>query len=106
MQAVVIDKPYQFVPPHRGTFWIKLLGRLLPRHLRRKHGIESYECRGLEHLQHSFAQKHGILLTPNHCRPSDPMLMGVISRAVASIVAGVILCRFMSQRSRRRAPSS
>ena len=79
MQAVVIEKPYQFVPPYRGTFWIKLLGRLLPRHLRRAWGIESYECRGLEHLQHSLAQKHGILLAPNHCRLSDPMLMGVIS---------------------------
>lgn len=82
MQAVVIDKPYQFVAPYRGTLWIKLLGWLLPRHLRRASGIESYECRGLEHLQQSLAQKHGILLTPNHCRPSDPMLMGVISRAI------------------------
>src|SRR5260370_11165211 len=82
MQAVVVDKPYHFVAPYRGTLWIKLLGWLLPRHLRRASGIESYECRGLEHLQHSLAEKHGILLAPNHCRPSDPMLMGVISRAV------------------------
>jgi 1-acyl-sn-glycerol-3-phosphate acyltransferase len=82
MQPVVIDKPYQFIPPYRGTFWIRILGSLLPRYLRRSAGIESFECRGLEHLKQSLIQGHGVLLVPNHCRPCDPMLMGVISRAV------------------------
>jgi 1-acyl-sn-glycerol-3-phosphate acyltransferase len=82
MQAVVIDKPYQFIPPYRSAFWIRLFGSLLARHLRSKWGIESCECRGLENLKESLAQGHGVLLAPNHCRPCDPMLMGVISRAV------------------------
>ena len=35
MQPVVIDKPYQFIPPYRSTFWIRIFGSLLARHLRR-----------------------------------------------------------------------
>jgi len=82
MQAVVIDKPYQFIPPYRGTFWAKVFVKILPRHLRRRWGIESHECRGLEHLQQSLAEKHGVLLAPNHCRLSDPLVIGLLSKAV------------------------
>jgi 1-acyl-sn-glycerol-3-phosphate acyltransferase len=82
MQNVVIDKPYRFVPPHRGRFWYTLLGLYLPRYLDRNHGIESVECRGMEHLQRSLAAGHGILLTPNHCRPCDPMTLGRLSLGV------------------------
>ena len=45
-------------------------------------GIESVECRGTEHLQHSLAAGHGILLTANHCRPCDPMTLGMLSLRV------------------------
>lgn len=76
MQDIVIDKPYEFVPPHYGTVWAQVLGRLvLPRYLRRSHGIESREVVGLERLKASVAAGHGILLTPNHCRPCDPMVL-------------------------------
>ena len=76
MQNIVIDKPYEFVPPDRGTFWPRLLGRfLLPRYLRSSHGVESYELIGVERLRTSVEARHGILLTPNHCRPCDPMVL-------------------------------
>jgi hypothetical protein len=55
MQNIVIEKPYRFVPPHRGRFWHALFGFYLPRYLSRCHGIESVECRGAEHLQRSLA---------------------------------------------------
>jgi 1-acyl-sn-glycerol-3-phosphate acyltransferase len=82
MQNIVIDQPYRFVPPHRGRFWCAVFGLWLPRYLNRNHGIESVECRGVEHLQRSLAAGHGILLTSNHCRPSDPMLLGMLSLKV------------------------
>jgi 1-acyl-sn-glycerol-3-phosphate acyltransferase len=82
MQAVVIDKPYCFVPPYRGTFWVRTLGRLMRRHLRRGWGVESCELRGLEHLRQSLDANHGILLAPNHSRPNDPMLLALVSQAV------------------------
>ncbi|MGD0208593.1 MAG: 1-acyl-sn-glycerol-3-phosphate acyltransferase [Verrucomicrobiota bacterium] len=82
MQNIVIDQPYRFVPPHCGRFWCALFGLWLPRYLDRNHGIESVECRGTEHLQRSLDAGHGILLTSNHCRPCDPMTLGVLSLAV------------------------
>jgi len=82
VQNIVIDQPYRFVPPHRGRFWYVLFGLWLPRYLNRNYGIESVECRGTEHLQRSLDAGHGILLTSNHCRPSDPMTLGMLSLKV------------------------
>jgi 1-acyl-sn-glycerol-3-phosphate acyltransferase len=82
MQNIVIDQPYRFVPPHRGRFWCAVFGLWLPRYLNRNHGIESVECRGVEHLRRSLDAGHGILLTSNHCRPCDPMTLGMLSLAV------------------------
>jgi 1-acyl-sn-glycerol-3-phosphate acyltransferase len=82
MQAVVIDQPYQFVPPFPGTLWVRVLGPLLPYYLRRSWGVEAIEFRGLEHLRQSLAAGHGVVLTPNHPRPSDPMVMGLLSAKV------------------------
>ena len=50
MQNIVFDKPYEFVPPHRGRWWPWLLQRILPRRLRMKYGIASVECRNVEKL--------------------------------------------------------
>ena len=47
MQQVVIAKPYEFAPPHHGTFWPWLLQKWLPGHTRRKWGIEGLEFHGL-----------------------------------------------------------
>jgi 1-acyl-sn-glycerol-3-phosphate acyltransferase len=82
MQNIIIDQPYRFVPPHRGRFWYALFGLWLPRYLNRSHGIESVECRGVEHLRRSLDAGHGILLPSNHCRPCDPMTLGMLSLAV------------------------
>ena len=45
MQNIIIDKPYEFVPPHHGTLWYALLQVYLRRHLRRSYGIERVACR-------------------------------------------------------------
>src|SRR6187402_2067589 len=82
MQNVVIAKPYRFVAPHRGTGWWRLFRYLLPRILRKSHGIVKVECRGVERLRASLDAGHGIMLAPNHCRPPDPMVLGALSYEV------------------------
>jgi 1-acyl-sn-glycerol-3-phosphate acyltransferase len=81
MQAIVVAKPYKFVPPHRGTLWPALLqlfrGRLL-----RGEGVTALEFRGVEKIAASVAAGHGIMLTPNHCRPGDPFVIGALGHAV------------------------
>jgi 1-acyl-sn-glycerol-3-phosphate acyltransferase len=85
LQNIVIDKPYEFVPPAYGTFWPRVLGRfLLPQYLRSSHGVESYELIGVERLKASIEARHGILLTPNHCRPCDPMVVASLGLAVGA----------------------
>jgi 1-acyl-sn-glycerol-3-phosphate acyltransferase len=78
MQTIIIDKPYVFVPPHRGTFWASILRLFLRWRLRRAYDLRSVECRGAEKLKASYDAGHGIILAPNHCRPYDPMVMNVM----------------------------
>jgi 1-acyl-sn-glycerol-3-phosphate acyltransferase len=83
MQNIIVEKPYQFVPPYRGTFWSRLAHLLhFPAwQLRRTEGVEAHEIRHLERLQASLAAGHGILLTPNHPRTADPVAMGLLAQA-------------------------
>jgi 1-acyl-sn-glycerol-3-phosphate acyltransferase len=82
MQNVVIDKPYEFVPPHRGRGWPWLLRRLIRWRLRRAYGIAAVECLGTDKLLASRSAGHGILLAPNHCRPCDPEVVQELSRQI------------------------
>lgn len=86
--TVVFDRPYEFVPPHRGSLWPfftqKL--RLVDLYLRRKEGVVSWECRGLEHLKESLDRGDGILLAPNHCRYADPLVLGWPARLLKANV--------------------
>ena len=88
MAHVVLDKPYQFVPPHHGTGWPSFIqwADLYGTYLRKKDGIESYECRHVDRLQESLKAGHGILLCPNHCRTSDPLCMGWLARTAGTHV--------------------
>lgn len=82
MQHIVVERPYQFMPPHRGTGWSTFIQRfnLQGFHLRKKEGIVAHECRHVERLRASLDAGHGILLTPNHCRTADPLVLGWLSR--------------------------
>jgi 1-acyl-sn-glycerol-3-phosphate acyltransferase len=77
MQNIVIDKPYRFVPPRHGKIWPRVLTAFLPRYLRKNFGVESCQVYGIEHLKESLAAGHGTMLTPNHCRPCDPLVVAV-----------------------------
>jgi 1-acyl-sn-glycerol-3-phosphate acyltransferase len=82
MRNIIIDKPYRFVPPHPGRFWNRIINWYLPRYLRKTYGIVKTEIRGAERLEASLAARHGIVLAPNHSRPPDPMVMGMLARRV------------------------
>jgi 1-acyl-sn-glycerol-3-phosphate acyltransferase len=45
-------------------------------YLRKLYGIASIECRHVERYEASLQAGHAILLTPNHCRLSDPLVLG------------------------------
>ena len=82
MQNIVIDKPYKFVPPNDGRIWPKIFQPILRPMLKRQYGLEKVEFEGLEHLRASMDANCGILLAPNHCRPCDPMVMGLLNGEV------------------------
>lgn len=84
--TVVFDRPYEFVPPHHGKLWPWLIQtfRLYEGHLRKKEGVFSYECRGLENFKQSLDRGDGILLAPNHCRYADPLVLGWPAREVGT----------------------
>lgn len=82
MQKIIIEKPYRFVPPHRGTLWPDFIQGfdLYGRYLKLFEGVESYEVRNGDRLKKSLDAQHGILLAPNHCRMSDPLVLGFLGR--------------------------
>lgn len=82
MQNIVVAKPYCFVPPRFSRFWARLIEWYLPGYLRRSFGITSWECVGAERLMRSIKEGCGVLLAPNHCRPCDPMVMGLLARHI------------------------
>lgn len=82
MQQVIIDEPYEFVPPVYGKFWPWVMHQYLQRYMRKAYGIHSVENRGVERLQASVDAGHGIIITPNHCRMSDPLSLGSLARAI------------------------
>ena len=83
MQNIVIAKTYRFVPPRFSPFWARIIQWYLPTYLRKSFGITSWECVGAERLVDSLNSGCGVLLAANHCRPCDPMVLGLLAREVA-----------------------
>src|SRR4051812_46726676 len=78
MQKIIVEKPYQFLPPYVGTFWPAFF-RGIGIHdylLRKNEGVVAHEVRHIERLRASLASGHAILITPNHPRTADPLAMG------------------------------
>ncbi|MFV1963927.1 MAG: lysophospholipid acyltransferase family protein [Pirellulaceae bacterium] len=84
MQNIIIEKTYTFIPPHRGNWWPSLI-QFLDLHgwyLRRNDGVVDYEIRNADRLKASLEAGHGVMLTPNHCRYADPLVLGWLARDV------------------------
>ena len=77
---LLTDSSYQFIPPHEGNVWPKLLAGVIPAYLRRKCGLSEIAVRGAETLNSFIDAGHGILLAPNHCRMSDALVLQSLSR--------------------------
>jgi 1-acyl-sn-glycerol-3-phosphate acyltransferase len=75
-------EPYRFIPPYRGKFWCWVARYLIPLRLRTKMSVVRWHFEGSEHLRQSLRDGAGILLTPNHCRWPDPLVMGVLGIAI------------------------
>lgn len=89
--SVIVEKPYQFVPPHRGDgwpTWIQRL-RLVDRYLQRKEGIVDCEVRNVDVVRNSLVNGDAVLLAPNHCRYADPLVLGWPARQLKRHVFAV-----------------
>lgn len=77
MIPVVVDRPYKFIPPYSGQFWLRCIRPIVPWYLNRSWGVSSIEFRGEERLSDSMRRGDGILIAPNHARPCDPFVIGL-----------------------------
>lgn len=85
MQHIVVDKPYESVPPHRGCWLPRMLlrvGKIHTIYNRFAHGVVSHECRHVERLRASIEAGHGIVVAPNHTRTADPAALGWLCETV------------------------
>ena len=84
MQNVLIEKPYKFVAPLRSTWmhWFIVWTGIYKRFLRKAEGVVSCEIRNGERLTESIRAGHSVMVTPNHSRTADPMLMGYLSKEI------------------------
>lgn len=82
MQNVLIEKPYAFVPRIKNI-WAQSLYARTPfyrRKLNKLQGVNSHECRNLHLLKESIDAGHGVIITPNHPRMADPMILLHLAR--------------------------
>jgi hypothetical protein len=88
MQDIIIQKPYKFISPSRSDFWPWLVQRLClyEPHLRKNEGVVDRECRNVERLRASLDAGYGILLTPNHCRTADPIVLGWLAKEAGTYI--------------------
>lgn len=84
--TVILQRPYHFIPPHRGNGWPTAIQklRLVDWHLRKTECVVDYELRHAERFADSLAAGHGIVLAPNHCRYADPLVLGWLAREVGT----------------------
>lgn len=85
MQDIIVAKPYQFVPPYRGSWLPRMLlqvGHIHTLFNRFAHGVVSHECRHVERLRESINAGHGVLIAPNHSRTADAAALGWLCESV------------------------
>ena len=73
--GLVSEAPYQFQRPPRSRWWPRLLAPIfLPLMRIFWARVKRFDFHGIEELKASLAAGHGILLAPNHARPTDPVV--------------------------------
>ena len=79
---IITDSSYQFVPPHRGRIWPRVLMPLVRRVRRQRYFVTDVELRGMELLSPLIQRGDGVLLAPNHCRMADATVLQELSQAL------------------------
>src|SRR4051812_35890937 len=64
--------------------WPRALNWYFPRYLRRRYGTQRIDVEGAEKLRASIDAGHGVLVTPNHCRDEDPLIVSALSRKIGT----------------------
>ena len=84
MQNIFIERPYQFLGPFRSTILPRIIrdAELFRWHLRKNEGVGSVEVRNADNLKASLDAGKGVLLTPNHPRTADPIVLGSLAKEV------------------------
>ena len=80
MDHTYLAKPYKFIKPVKTTFWSRMLKPFYQRIMYNMYLIDRFEVRGTEYLKESVKSGKGVLLSANHCRYSDPFVMGEVMR--------------------------
>ena len=80
MQDIILEDPYEFVPPVYSKWWPTLIRLYLRRYLRTQWGVAKVDCLEVDRFRASIAAGHSIILAPNHCRLSDPLVLGELAR--------------------------
>ncbi|MFM7516683.1 MAG: 1-acyl-sn-glycerol-3-phosphate acyltransferase [Pirellula sp.] len=88
MQDIIIEKPYEFIPPNRRRWLPRTVLKLnvVPWYLRRYEGVVSHRLEGVDHFRESLRQGHGVLLAPNHCRYADPLVLSHVAVAADTLM--------------------
>ena len=79
MQNVVLEEPYEFVPPIESDFWCWLLRFRFKSFMRKTYLVHSSEIRGVERFRAALDAGQRVMVLPNHSRLSDPMALGFLS---------------------------
>lgn len=82
MQNVIIEEPYEFVPPVYSKIWPAVLRLYIPHWIRKTYGVHSVETRHADRLKATVDAGHSVLLAPNHSRLSDPLTFVSLSRYI------------------------
>ncbi len=82
MQNIVLEQPYEFVPPVYSRIWPALLRLYIPHWIRKTYGVHSVETRNADRLKTTLDAGHAVILAPNHSRLSDPLTFVELSRFV------------------------
>lgn len=82
MQDIILEEPYEFVPPIESNFWCWFVRLQMKSYLRKTFGVVGYDTRHTERLQASVDAGKSIILAPNHSRLSDPVVLGHLSAEV------------------------
>jgi 1-acyl-sn-glycerol-3-phosphate acyltransferase len=80
MQNVIIEEPYEFVPPIYSKIWPEILRYYIPHWIKKTYGVHSVETRHGERLKASLEAGNAAILAPNHSRLSDPLTFVQLSR--------------------------